>query len=113
MMTYRPTMSLKIRSLPFCHYLPHLWARLGIPLLLVMTKMISTVCSVTQVIVRHDRRSQPLHYSFFIVKTVPVNATFISTALNISAIIASCMPLIIANPTAQTIEAGDFNLSGG
>jgi hypothetical protein len=63
MTTYRPTMSLKIHSLPFRHYLPHLWARLGIPLLLAMTKMISTVHSVAQVIVRHNRRSQPLHYS--------------------------------------------------
>jgi hypothetical protein len=36
----------------------------------------------------------------FIVKTVPIDVTFTSTALNISAIIALCMPLIIANPTA-------------
>jgi hypothetical protein len=100
MTTYRTTMSLKIRSLPFRHYLPHLWAQLGIPLLLAMTKMISTVCLVAQVIVRCDRRSQPLRYSSFIVKTVPIDATFTLTALNISVTIASCMPLIIANPTA-------------
>jgi hypothetical protein len=112
-MTYQTTMSLKIRLLPFRHYLPHLWAQLGIPLLLVMTKMISTVHSVTQIIMRRDRHSLPLCYSFFIVKTVPINATFTLTALNISATIALCMPLIIANLTAQTVEAGDFNLSGG
>jgi hypothetical protein len=78
-----------------------------------MTKMILTVCSVAQVIVRRDQCSLPLHYSSFIVKTVPINATFTLTALNISATIALCMPLIIANPTAQTVEAGDFNLSEG
>jgi hypothetical protein len=42
-----------------------------------------------------------------------INTTFTLTALNISATIALCMPLIIANSAAQTIEAGDFNLSGG
>jgi hypothetical protein len=43
---------------------------------------------------REDRRSQPLCYSSFIVKTVPISTTFTLTALNISATIASCMPLI-------------------
>jgi hypothetical protein len=106
-------MSLKICLLSFRHYLRHLWARLEIPLLLAMTKMILTVRSVAQVIVKRNRRSQPLCHSSFIVKTVPIDATFTLTALNISATIASCMPLIIANPTAQTVEASDFNLSGG
>jgi hypothetical protein len=78
-----------------------------------MTKMISTVHSVAQVIVKRDQHSQPLRYSSFIVKTVPIDATFTLTALNISVTIALCMPLIIANLTARTIEAGDFNLSRG
>jgi hypothetical protein len=81
--------------------------------MLAMMKMISTVHSVAQVIVKYDQPSQPLHYSSFIVKTVPIDATFTLTALNIPATIASCMLLIIANSTAQTVEAGDFNLSGG
>jgi hypothetical protein len=51
--------------------------------------------------------------SFFIVKTVLIDAIFISTALSISATTASCTPLIIMNPTARTVEAGDFNPSGG
>jgi hypothetical protein len=93
-------MSLKIHSLPFRHYLPHLWARLGIPFLLAMTKMILTVRLVAQVIMKHDQHSQLLCYSSFIVKTVPIDTTFTLTALNISVTIASCMPLIIANPTA-------------
>jgi hypothetical protein len=75
-------------------------------------EVMATICSVAQVIVRRDRRSRPLRYSSFIVKTVPIDATFTLTALNISVTIASCMPLIIANPTAQTVKAGDFNLSG-
>jgi hypothetical protein len=37
---------------------------------------------------------------------------FTLTALSTSVTIASCMPLTIVNPTAQTVEAGDFNLSG-
>jgi hypothetical protein len=112
-MTYRLTMSLKIHSLPFRHYLPHLWAQLEILLLSAMTKMISTVCSVAQVIMRRDQHSLPLCYSFFIVKTVLIDATFTLTALSKSVTTASCMPRIIANPTARTVEAGDFNLSGG
>jgi hypothetical protein len=106
-------MSLRIHSLPFRHYLPHLWARLEIPLVSAMTKMISTVHSVAQVIMRHNRHSLPLHYSFFIVKTVLIDTTFTLIALNISVTIALCLPLIIAYPTARTVEAGDFNLSGG
>jgi hypothetical protein len=102
----------KIHLLPFCHYLPHLWARLGILLLSAMTKMISTVCSVAQVIMRCDQHSLPLCYNFFIVKTVLIDATFTLTALNTSVTTASCMPCIIANPTARTIETGDFNPSG-
>jgi hypothetical protein len=78
-----------------------------------MTKMILTVCSVAQVIVRCDQHSLSLCYSFFIVKTVPIDPAFTSTALNISVTIASCMPLTIANLTAKTVEAGDFNLSRG
>jgi hypothetical protein len=62
---------------------------------------------------KHDQRSQPLHYSSSIVKTVLIDATFTSTVLNTSVTIASCMPHIITNLTALTIEAGDFNLSGG
>jgi hypothetical protein len=87
-MIYHPTMSLKIRSLSFCHYLPHLWAQLGIPLLSAITKMILRACSVAQVIMRRDRRSLPQCYSSFIVKTVPADATITLIALNISATIA-------------------------
>jgi hypothetical protein len=65
------------------------------------------------VIMRCNQHSPPLRYSFFIVKTVLIDATFTSTALNTSVTTASCMPRIIANPTARTIEASDFNLSGG
>jgi hypothetical protein len=61
---------------------------------------------------KRDQHSLPLRYSFFIVKTVLIDATFTSTALNTSVTTASCMPHIIANPTAWTVEAGDFNLSG-
>jgi hypothetical protein len=78
-----------------------------------MMKMILTVCLVAQIIMRRDQHLPPLHYSYFIVKTVPIGATFTLTALSISATIASCKPLTITNPTAQTVEAGDFNLSGG
>jgi hypothetical protein len=117
MTTYQTITSLKIHSLPFCHYLPHLWEHLGILLLLAMTKMILTVCSVAQVIMRCDQRSPPLRYHCFIVKIVLkivlIHATFILTALTTSVTIASCMPLTIVNPTAQTVEAGDFNPSGG
>jgi hypothetical protein len=77
-----------------------------------MTKQILTACSVAQVIVRRDQRSLPLRCNFFIVKIVPIDATFISTATSISVTIVSCMPLIIANLTVQTIKVGDFNLSG-
>jgi hypothetical protein len=76
-------------------------------------KMISTVCLATQVIMRHDQHLLLLRYSFFIVKIVPINATFTLTALSTSVTIASCIPLIIVNLTAQTVEAGDFNPSGG
>jgi hypothetical protein len=62
---------------------------------------------------RHDQHSLPLGYSFFIVEIVLIDATFISNALSTSVTIASCMPLTIANLTAQTVEADDFNLSGG
>jgi hypothetical protein len=78
-----------------------------------MMKMILVVHSVAQVIMRRDWHSLPLHYNFFIVKTVPIDATFTSIALNISATIALCLPPIIAYLTAQPVEAGDFNLSGG
>jgi hypothetical protein len=87
-------------------------AQLGILLLSAMMKMILTVCSAIQVIMRCDQHLLPLRYSYFIVDTVPIGATFTLTALSISVTIASCMPLTIANPTAQTIEASDFNLSG-
>jgi hypothetical protein len=40
-------------------------------------------------------------------------ATITLNALNTSATIASCMLLTIAYPTVWTVEAGDFNLSGG
>jgi hypothetical protein len=106
-------MSLKLPSLPFRHYLPHLRARLGILLLSAMTKMISTVCLAAQVIMRRDQHLLCQRYSYFIVKTVPIGTTFTLTALSTSVIIASCMPLTIANPTVQTVEAGDFNLGGG
>jgi hypothetical protein len=62
---------------------------------------------------RRDQHSLPLRCSYFIVEIVLTDATFISTALSTSVTIASCMPHTIANPTAQTVEAGDFNLSGG
>jgi hypothetical protein len=78
-----------------------------------MTKMILTVCLAAQVIMRRNQHLLPLCYSYFIVETVPIGATFTLTALSTSVTIASCMPLTIVNPTAQTIEAGDFNLSGG
>jgi hypothetical protein len=78
-----------------------------------MTKMILTVCLAAQVIMRRDQHLPPLRYSYSIVETVPIGTTFTSTALNTSATIASYMLLTIANPTAQTVEAGDFNLSGG
>jgi hypothetical protein len=97
-------MSLKLSSLPFHHYLPHLWARLEVLLLSAMTKMISIVCSVAQVIMRRDQHSLPLCYNFFIVETVLIDAIFILTALSISVTTASCMPLIIVNPTAQTVK---------
>jgi hypothetical protein len=112
-MTYQTTMSLRIPFLPFCHYLPHLWAWLRILLLSAMTKMILTVCSVAQVIMRHDQHLLLLRYSFFFVKTVPIGTTFTSTASSTSVTIASCMPLTIVNLTVQTVEAGDFNLSEG
>jgi hypothetical protein len=78
-----------------------------------MTKMISTVCLAAQVIMRHDQHLLCQRYSYFIVETVPIGATFTLTALSTSVIIASCMPHTIANLTVQTVEAGDFNLSGG
>jgi hypothetical protein len=84
-MTYHLTMSLKIHSLPFRHYLLYLWAWLGTPLLSAMTKMISRVCSAAQVIMRHNRRSQPLLYSSFIVKTVLTNIIITLSVLNTSA----------------------------
>jgi hypothetical protein len=99
-MTYQTIMSLKIHSLPFRHYLPHLRVQLGTLLLSAMTKIISTVCSVAQVIMRRDQHSLPLRFSCFIVEIVLIDAIFISTALSISVTIASCMPLTIANPTA-------------
>jgi hypothetical protein len=76
-------------------------------------KMILTVCLAAQVIMRRDQHLLPLHYSYFIVETVQIGATFTLTALSTSVTIASCMPLTITNPTAQTVEAGNFNLSGG
>jgi hypothetical protein len=78
-----------------------------------MTKMISTVCSVAQVIMRHDQHSLPLHCNCFIVEIVLIDAISILTALSTFVTIASCMPFTIANLTAQTVEAGDFNPSGG
>jgi hypothetical protein len=78
-----------------------------------MTKMILTVCLVAQVIMRRNQHSLPLRCNFFIVKIILIDATFILTALSTSVTIASCMPLTIMNPTAQTVEAGDFDLSGG
>jgi hypothetical protein len=83
------------------------------PPLGTMTKMISTVCSVAQVIMRRNQHSPPLRYSFFIVKTVLIGTTFTLTALNTSVTTAPCMPCIIANLTAQTVKAGDFNHNGG
>jgi hypothetical protein len=62
---------------------------------------------------RRDQHSLPLHCNCFIVEIVLIDITFILTALSTFVTIASCMPLTIANPTAQTIEAGDFNPSGG
>jgi hypothetical protein len=112
-MTYQTITSLKIYLLPFRHYLPHLQVRLGTLLLSAMTKMILTVCSVAQVIMRRDQHSLPLCCSCFIVKIVLIDASFILTALSTSVTIASCMLLTIANPTAQTVEAGDSNPSGG
>jgi hypothetical protein len=50
--------------------------------------MILTVHAVAQVIMRRDRHSLSLHYSFFIVKTVPTNVTINLTAHNISVTIA-------------------------
>jgi hypothetical protein len=78
-----------------------------------MTKMISIVSLAAQVIIRHDQRLLCQCYSYFIAEIVPIGATFTLTALSTSVIIASCMPLTIANLTVQTVEAGDFNLSGG
>jgi hypothetical protein len=50
----------------------------------------------------HEVRSTftTLCYSFFIVKTILIDATFTLTALSTSVTTASCMPCIIANPTA-------------
>jgi hypothetical protein len=62
---------------------------------------------------RCDQHLLPLRCSCFIVEIVLINATFILTAPSTFVTIASCMPLTIANPTAQTVEAGDFNPSGG
>jgi hypothetical protein len=78
-----------------------------------MTKMILTVCLAAQVIMRRDQHLPPQCYSYSIVKTVPIGATITLNALNTSATIASCMLLTIAYLTVQTVEAGDFNLSGG
>jgi hypothetical protein len=86
---------------------------IGNPIVVSDTKIISTVCSAAQVIMRHDQYLLPLRYSYFFVETVPISTTFTSTALSTSVTIALCMPLTIANLTAQTVEAGDFNLSGG
>jgi hypothetical protein len=76
-------------------------------------KMILIVSLAAQVIMRRDQHLLRRHYSYFIAKIVPIGATFTLTALSTSVIIASCMPLTIANSTVQTVEAGDFNLSGG
>jgi hypothetical protein len=73
---------------------------LGILLLSAMMKMILTVCLVAQVIMRCNQHSLLLCYSFFIVKTVLIDATFTLTVLSTSVTIALCMPCIIANPTA-------------
>jgi hypothetical protein len=110
--TYQTTMSLKLLSLPFCHYHSHLWEQSGILLLSTMTKMILTGCSVTQVIMRHDRHSLPQRCNYSIVKIVPTETIITSIAPSTFVTTASCMLLTIANPTVQTIEAGDFNLSG-
>jgi hypothetical protein len=96
-----------------CHYLPHLRARLGILLLSAMTKMILTICLAAQVIMRRNQCLLHRRYSYFIVEIVAISATSTLIALSTSVIIASCMLLTIANPTVQTVEAGDFNLSGG
>jgi hypothetical protein len=48
-----------------------------------------------------------------IVKIVLMETTIISTVPSTFVITASCMLLTIVNPTVQTVEAGDFNLSGG
>jgi hypothetical protein len=78
-----------------------------------MTKMILTVCLAAQVIMRRNQHSPPLCYSYSIVKTVLTSATITSNALNTSATIVSFMLLTIAYLTVRTVEAGDFNLSGG
>jgi hypothetical protein len=111
-MTYQTIMSLKLlASLSSLPPLP-----LGMienPIVVSNEKMILTVCLVTQAIMRRDQHLPSLCYSYFIVKNVPIGATFTLTALSTSVTIASCMPLTITNLTAQTVEAGDFNLSGG
>jgi hypothetical protein len=104
-------MSLKLLSLPFRHYHSHHWERLGTLLLSTMTKMISTGCSVAQVIMRRDRRSPPRRCNYSIVEMVLTEAIITSSALSIFVTTASYTLLTIANPTAQTVEAGDFNLS--
>jgi hypothetical protein len=78
-----------------------------------MTKMISTGCSVTQVIMRHDQHSLPQRCNCSIVKIVLTEATITLTAPSTFVTTASCMLLTIANLTVQTVEAGDLNLSGG
>jgi hypothetical protein len=64
-----------------------------------MTKMILIVSLAAQVIMRRDQCLLHRRYSYFIAEIIPIGTTFTLTALSTSVIIASCMPLTIANLT--------------
>jgi hypothetical protein len=112
-MTWHLTRNWTINPLPFCHIHSPLWAQLGIPLLSAMTKMISRVHSVTQVIMRHNQCSQPLLSTSSIVETAWIVATFILNVLNTFATIAYNMPQCTKYLIAHFVEVGDFNSSRG
>jgi hypothetical protein len=78
-----------------------------------MMKMILRVHSVAQVIMRHNRHSQPLLYTSFIVNTVLTDIITTLIVLNTSATTVYSMLLDIEYLTAQIVEASDFNSSGG
>jgi hypothetical protein len=61
---------------------------------------------------RRDRHSLPQRCNYSIVKIVLTETIITSIVPSTFVTTASCMLLTIANPTVETVEAGDFNLSG-